>query len=378
MDCSGHGQTLATLRLRPGYWRTTPRSRTILDCPNSYCKGGSGGLNLTAAGGALVGPAGGDWLDYCTVGRTGPYCSVCAEGYERSASGGCLRCSDRTGIASPATVGAIMVVMMVLAAVAYLRRLRDDEVDEDLREKLEKADTISGMAGYAMSVASAMTKFKLVVVHYQMTSTLPTLISVRLPASVERFLSGMNIINLDLADIVRLGCFMKRTFYVDLIFFAVAPMGMALLGVALWAVYIVAVQHGRGLTDEVKAKRRGAAWDVLVTYVVGLSYFVYGFVSTRIFQIFACERFDDGQVLLLSDYRYEQSPMRYLHTCRPDRGHVDVTPGLTTGGVVPAPTGSRVRLRSMGRIAGPGLFLSLCTLWGFRWPIWDCSQGIER
>jgi hypothetical protein len=50
-------------------------------------------------------------------------------------------------------------------------------------------------------------------------------------------------------------------------------------------------------------EQRATADAVLVSFLVGLSYFTYGSVSYRVFQLFLCEAFDDGATLLVSDYR---------------------------------------------------------------------------
>jgi hypothetical protein len=50
-------------------------------------------------------------------------------------------------------------------------------------------------------------------------------------------------------------------------------------------------------------EQRATADAVFVSFLVGLSYFTYGSVSYRVFQLFLCEAFDDGATLLVSDYR---------------------------------------------------------------------------
>jgi hypothetical protein len=282
LDCRAQGLTVETLKLQPGYWRTANRSLVVLPCLNYFCVGG------TARSG------------YCLQGHTGALCEVCASGYARSALGGCTSCQGGSTVASPLTAGAFVLVLLALAIALYLRRARD--LKEDLTRKLEAARTLQEAGDYASALASAMTRLKILAVHLQLSVVLPNVMSVRLPPPLTRWLGVVNIVNLDVVDLLRLGCFVNRTFYSDLLFFASAPMVLAMAGVGVWAAYVSRLRHRR-LEARALAHKVSRAKDGLLPYLLGLSFFTYGWVSYIIFQTFSCQQFDDSRLLLTSDYR---------------------------------------------------------------------------
>ncbi|CAN0231803.1 unnamed protein product, partial [Ascophyllum nodosum] len=69
------GMTLETLNLMPGFFRTSTKSREVLECyRKEACMGGS-----------IV-------SRYCAEGYAGPYCSDCAEGYGSGFQYSCHSC----------------------------------------------------------------------------------------------------------------------------------------------------------------------------------------------------------------------------------------------------------------------------------------------
>ncbi|CAN0450046.1 unnamed protein product, partial [Scytosiphon promiscuus] len=64
------------LEIDAGFWRSSPTSKKILECPNDACTGG------------ITGAAG-----YCEDGYDGPYCSVCTDGFSRGLGTNCQVCT---------------------------------------------------------------------------------------------------------------------------------------------------------------------------------------------------------------------------------------------------------------------------------------------
>jgi uncharacterized membrane protein YhaH (DUF805 family) len=282
LDCSAQGLTIETLRIQPGYWRTTNRSQAVLPCPNYFCVGG------TAQSG------------YCLKGHTGALCAVCGPRHARSSLGGCTACDSGSTIVSPIVSALCILGLLGLALALYLRRARD--LKEDLTRKLEVAKSLQDAGDYAATLASAVTRIKILVVHFQLSFVLPDVMSVRLPPELTRWLGIVKIVNLDLMDLLRLGCFVKRDFYADLVFFSLAPVVLGMMGVGVWAVYMRRLHH-RNLERGALEEKKSRAHNGLVPYLLGLSFFTYGWVSFVIFQTFTCRHFDDGRLLLASDYR---------------------------------------------------------------------------
>jgi hypothetical protein len=282
LDCSAPGLTVETLRLRPGYWRTGNRSLALVSCPNHYCVGG------TAQSG------------YCLSQHRGPLCEGCGPGYARSALGGCTPCDKGATIASPIISGVFVLLVLAAAVVVLLRRARD--LERDITRKLEAVKALQEANDYAMVLASAVTRIKILIVHFQISLVLPDLMSVRLSPELARWLGVMRVVNLDVMDLLRLGCFVRRDFYVDLLFFSLAPVVLGISGVGVWVAYTRRLAY-RPLEPRAREHKAGRANDVLVPFLLGLSFFTYGWVSYIIFQTFICQPFDDGRLLLVSDYR---------------------------------------------------------------------------
>jgi hypothetical protein len=252
--CESYGLTLSTLPLKPGHWRTSLTSPDLLECPNSYCAGGA------------------TEESYCVTGHTGPYCAVCGPGYSGSAAGGCSRCNERTTLASPIIIGTVFFLLFLWGVSWYLKRV--ENVTEDLLFKMEKARVVDDVVDSAALVTSALSKMKVVLVHVQLSSLLPSFISVKLPPGVSRFISSLDVINLDLVDISRLGCFIERNFYVDLIFYTATPMAMALVSLGVATVYVITIRRDRTLSDEARTAKEERAKGALIPFLVGLSYFL--------------------------------------------------------------------------------------------------------
>ncbi|CAN0108566.1 unnamed protein product, partial [Ascophyllum nodosum] len=76
VDITGNpGMTLKTLDLMSGFYRTSYKSREVLECyREEACVGGS------------------DAGSYCAEGYAGPYCAVCDEGYVSGFQYSCHSC----------------------------------------------------------------------------------------------------------------------------------------------------------------------------------------------------------------------------------------------------------------------------------------------
>lgn len=90
------GMTLKSLSLESGWWRRDERSDDVRKCKNPLaCTGG----NITST---------------CQEGHTGPYCSICKDGYTLDAFEMCEECSTNT------TQLIIVVLAVVLAVVGVV------------------------------------------------------------------------------------------------------------------------------------------------------------------------------------------------------------------------------------------------------------------
>ena len=146
------GVTVATATIKPSFWRSSPNSMVVLECPVALaCRGfdiktalvvagGGGGIttriNMVAAAiysngsGSSAGIApsfrNASALDYlCEPGNTGPLCMVCSKGYFRSGRGkpcDTLCSADPTGAVFWVIGGGFLIVAMFVIFLLVNRR----------------------------------------------------------------------------------------------------------------------------------------------------------------------------------------------------------------------------------------------------------------
>lgn len=111
----------------------------------------------------------------------------------------------------------------------------------------------------------------------------------------QEFLDGLNVFNFDLSWIVSAGCVIDIDYHGRLLISTIGPIIAILF---LGGTYATAVSINRGNLETLQMIR-----NKHVSMVVLLTFFVYTSVSSTVFQAFACEELDDGNIYLRADYR---------------------------------------------------------------------------
>ena len=122
--------------------------------------------------------------------------------------------------------------------------------------------------------------------------------NVDFPNVYDKFLDSVNFFNFDLSWVVSIGCFLEVDFHDRLLWTTITPVViMGLLGV----LYAIAVHKHRGFPDTVfrKMQEKYVSTALLVTFLV------YSSVSSVVFQMFACDKLDNGKSYLRADYTIE-------------------------------------------------------------------------
>jgi hypothetical protein len=275
MSCSRAGLSLATVPLKPGYWRTGPDSTHVLFCPSLHWAGG----NVT----------------YCAAGYAGPFCTLCDPGLVSTASGDCTAC---TGLAATPYALALHVgvVAAVAGAVAVLVRRKGLEYLVKTYEVTKRLDEAGDVL---VALRRAYSMGRVLLVYLQISFNCPRLFpDVRFPQPILRLYSALSVLNANLGQLLTVGCFFRRTFYTDLLASTLALPALALLlGLLYWA-FVASLRRG----SESYGKRvRWARKAVQMTLLL-VSYATFPSIGMAIFQTFSCRRFDDGRVLLQADY----------------------------------------------------------------------------
>ena len=102
--CDESGHTLASLPVRPGYWRTSNQSDDLRRCPDASS-------NRTSACANVNGQP-------CEPWTTGPYCRICnvtdGSRYFDSGQSACVECGDTQATSLATLVGIILAVLLLL------------------------------------------------------------------------------------------------------------------------------------------------------------------------------------------------------------------------------------------------------------------------
>ena len=118
------------------------------------------------------------------------------------------------------------------------------------------------------------------------------------PNVYHKFLDSVNFFNFDLSWVVSIGCFLEVDFHDRLLWTTITPIViMGLLGVT----YVIAVNKNRASSETFlkKTRQKHVSTALLITFLV------YSSVSFVVFQMFACDKLDNGKSYLRADYTIE-------------------------------------------------------------------------
>jgi len=208
VDCSMPGQSLESLQLKPGYWRSSLLSTNVVRCykPEACI----GAVNKTKGEVAIVGAHNTTAAaNYCAKGYEGPYCNVCQEGYSGS-FGSCRKCKRQDG----SIAWSISLIALLVLFVLFLGRKISS-----FTPKSKKVLIIGG---------------KLFVSTIQILMAIPQVFEVVLPENFVTFLSFFNIFNFSFIEIFDIGCSVRVTAYHLMISATVVPLVCCVPILGMW------------------------------------------------------------------------------------------------------------------------------------------------
>ena len=129
----------------------------------------------------------------------------------------------------------------------------------------------------------------------QIVTRVGSVFKVAMPASVASLLNVFDVLNLSIDALgLPLSCLQLGSFFDQLLFLVLSPCVLGLLILAL------------SMATEVLTKRKAASLKAgllrALPYLLYLLFFAFPLVSSRAFQAFDCEEFDDGTRFLRADY----------------------------------------------------------------------------
>jgi hypothetical protein len=140
---------------------------------------------------------------------------------------------------------------------------------------------------------SLTVKIKIVVAFLQIISQILTVFDIPYPENFVQFVHSMAFINLDLVNIMRVGCVTHVNFYDKLFTATLVP----LLLLAAMCTATALARRSKMSETFVKAVRNTSVKVFLL-----LTFFIFPSVSTTVLRAFPCRTFDDGRRLLKADY----------------------------------------------------------------------------
>ena len=279
--CLGSGVTLASLPLKPGYYRTDNASNDLRRCPDAA------GNTSGCVGG--VGEDGGEGP--CREWLRGPYCRLCnvtdTSRYYNSEESACVLCEGNA--AAPLLIGIFCVLAVIVFSLVWARF--------QPHRKVRALAKLSARLVRVSKQLSLRAKGKQLLSLYQVATRISGVFDVPMPASVANLLSVFELFNLNIGGIgLPLQCMSLGTYEQQLATTMLAPLAVAAL--LLIGFLLHSCCRGKGV---------GAGLLAALPWLLSLSFIVFPMVSSSSFRAFACEDFDTGRAYLVADYSVECS-----------------------------------------------------------------------
>ena len=241
MNSTSFGSTIFDIAVLAGYWRISNITDDVRECPVS--KACLGGVKTSK---------------YCKEGHEGPYCNLCEEGFSKDVFKMCQKCKAST----QNIVGTVLTVVgiIVLVAGVYV-----------LQKRLKRNEKVQA------AMKAVKCAIKILFVTYQILATLPSIVpSMKLPANFSAFLGSIQFANVNLFEMISVGCLTTGfNYYKMLLCATIFPLG--LIGIL--------VTIGLAIV-----KFRAQCF----TLALAISYVVLPTVTTIIFGAFPCDVFVYG------------------------------------------------------------------------------------
>ncbi|GMI23025.1 hypothetical protein TeGR_g4447 [Tetraparma gracilis] len=233
------GNTLETLRVLPGYWRTNNHSSDVRPCPVAEA---CVGWDVSAT--------------YCREGHNGPYCSLCEDGYAPDALQLCQEC--KTGAGDVAYTLMILVVgLVLLVGLNWVLNKKVFKKNPKLKRSLK-------------------TGLKILFVSTQILAALPSIVpAIELPENYKEAMESVQVFNLNPFTLVGVGCY-NSGWNLNWMLLSTTALPLVLCGAL------------------VAKKKKDAA--------IAVTFLVLPTVTTNIFKIFPCDELDGGKTYLHADY----------------------------------------------------------------------------
>jgi len=279
-ECIEPGVTVETMKLQKGWWRSDDQSVKLEKCRVEGACVQTIELKTFSSSDAkhvVASTKGFETNMQCEEGHGGPLCNVCLEDYSKNTTGLCQSCEERFKLPTE-TIG--LVVGGTLLALVLIWAIK--------KRKSKRFSSVHRHMNYKTLRMSLRTKFKILVCYYQIVTQYERILGIHFPPVFEQFLRWVSsLVNFDAIKLGSVDCFVPTNFYTGLVLFTITPIVLSVI------VMGIAFSVSRFLSYRRKQETAKTLWDSAMEFFLGLAFFTFSSVSTRIFDTFNCDTFGD-------------------------------------------------------------------------------------
>lgn len=306
-ECNEIGLTVATLKLIPGYWRSSPLSTTVLECPNSkYCAGGRYLSNVTLDQLLSLGINMGrrrllsgfpiPTSSICYPNHTGTFCYGCMDGFfKRTQDRFCMMCTNEDYAFDAGKLSGIFIALAITIFGWILFVFFSTYRSYRVRRGQSKRSKAERRANDIVQVLDLSIILQILIGFLQVVSGMSITFSEYLPSFYVQLQDIFSVLALDLVNIIDFGCTLAaQNHYTSLLLATLLPMGFMLVVLAIHAVLeIWLVKKEAVLKQEMRV--------TLSTVFLVVLFLIYPSCSNKILATFSCRTLDDGSSTITVD-----------------------------------------------------------------------------
>jgi hypothetical protein len=224
---------------------------------------------------------------------------VCAAGYSNSIGYQCTQCKHNTNAAIYSTLAVVLLLFILVCIYAVLELIGVDDAPHGLLNIVH--------CGFMKKLARlTWGKLRIPIVAYQIVTQFIGVTGLPLPNIYHKFLSWIDVSNLNLGWLLSLGCLARVNFYQKLLITTLSPF---IIVAALACTY--ATVRYRNTVQAVTAASSQRALERHYSAFLTLTFLIYSTVSTTVFQTFACDCINDYATIKTSYLRADYSIQCY-------------------------------------------------------------------
>ena len=272
-DCEARGTTLATLNVKPGYYRSSPTSIDVRICTDA----GANCDGKMSCAESYSGCAGGaDIAILCQEGLTGAFCELClnatnpAKYYSPADDLKVASCELCDASQAAVILGFLFGCACVVAAFVYISFCLYFRLPEERRKHIATRWKAYGFD----------TKLKQIIGFYQISTKIGKVYVVNFPSSVSNMFSFWEVaISFGMDVTTPFECLGAHSYESRLEFWLYAP----ILGVVF--IFLAGIAHKKFQIKD------GLLWSL--PYVFKMMFMIFTIVNLRAFEAFNCHEFNE-------------------------------------------------------------------------------------